>query len=884
MSSDRFEPERLRRAVTYRARRWLLVRRHRFELRPHPAFAPTAVELRSGSTLPERTVVLRVTAAAGDPHDLRLFAHDRHGRGRLVHEIPHTEAGVAVDRLVNLPTQLTDLYVVDAEAARAFTGEVEALELGRVPLLVWLMVARSRRPTSRDRAAPVAVARRAGEILASHGPRGVLERLYQSHIARADPRPGRVRLSSDPITAKRTVDGADPQLVQRHHRSAETDLARLLASDQRVVLPRADDPEVTVVLVTWGGDALTLQGLRALATSVDVSIEVVIVDNGSTDQTLALLDRVDGATIIRNGENLGYQVACNQGASAGSGEFVLLCNTDAEVRPHAIAAAVAAARARGAWVVGGPVVALDGLLQEAGGIMWSDGSCEGFGRGLRPDRDEFQHPRPVDYISGVFLLARRDRWDELGGLDERYHPAYYEDADLCFRTWERGGSVWYEPEASVMHVEHGLVASVDRARQLMRERREIFREIHGASLAEQEPPDRSRRLHAALRDRTRLRVLVVDDRVPFADEGSGAPRMAAMVSALVELGSVVTFFAKLLPSAGHRDPHEVLPREVEALVGRGMTALGELLRERRDLYDVVLISRPANMVDLRAMLDQEPDLLGRSKLVYDAEAVEAHRLALAAQVAGEPMSASAVQALVRREVQLAEVASLVLAVSEPEAADFVAHGVEPVAVVGHAVAPAPAPGRGGRTSLLFVGNLRYTTLPNVDGLCWFLDEVLPKLVVELAARDLPIPEVRVVGSTTPTTEAMLAHEGAILLGAVADLRAEYDRAAVFIAPTRFGAGIPLKVVDAAAHGVPVAATDLITAQLRWPDGAIVATPVDGAAMAVAIADLLGDDAAWVAQRTAALEQVERSWSHEALRAAMRTVLEGCGPEPLWRRR
>src|SRR5207244_8292943 len=105
--------------------------------------------------------------------------------------------------------------------------------------------------------------------------------------------------------------------------------------------------------------------------------------------------------------------------------------------------------------VGGRQVFLDGTLQEAGSIVWRDGSCLGYGRGDDPFAPMYMFRRDVDYCSAAFLLTPRRVWEKLGGFDEAFQPAYYEDSDYCARLWERGLRVVYEPRAMILHYEFG---------------------------------------------------------------------------------------------------------------------------------------------------------------------------------------------------------------------------------------------------------------------------------------------------------------------------------------------------------------------------------------------------------------------------------------------
>jgi GT2 family glycosyltransferase len=230
-----------------------------------------------------------------------------------------------------------------------------------------------------------------------------------------------------------------------------------------------------------------------------VALEVVVVDNGSTDHTSELIARLGGVTVIRNPVNVGFPQACNHAAARARGRHLLLLNNDATVRKGAIdAAEVCLESEADIGAVGGRLVLPDGSLQEAGGIVWADGTTIGYGRGKRLDAAAFSKRRDVDYCSAAFLLTRRDAWERLGGLDEGFAPAYYEDADYCMRLWADGWRVVYEPSAVVDHHEFGS----DRdgaAGGLIVHNRSRFVARHATVLAAHHlAPDRKRRTEASV--------------------------------------------------------------------------------------------------------------------------------------------------------------------------------------------------------------------------------------------------------------------------------------------------------------------------------------------------------------------------------------------------
>jgi glycosyltransferase involved in cell wall biosynthesis len=347
----------------------------------------------------------------------------------------------------------------------------------------------------------------------------------------------------------------------------------------------------------------------------------------------------------------------------------------------------------------------------------------------------------------------------------------------------------------------------------------------------------------------RRRVLLVDH-VPAAILGAGSPRAAEFQRAIVEAGARLT----LLPA---RDPIDatvarpVLPGR-ELALGYGVAGIGRFLAERRDRFDVIIVSRPNNMAAFRLVADQRPDLIGRAAVVYDAEALFAEREALRLRVLGRPLSAAESELRTCDEIRLARGCRIVLAVSEAIAELFRAAGQPDVRVLGHAVAPqAAGESFSERDDILFVGPTYGDDTPNTDSVVWFVDNVLPRVRQGLG-RDIPLVFVGIsrAGAIARRGDGRLK-----MHGAVPDLTSIYARARLFVAPTRFASGLPIKVLDAAAHGVPVVLTPLLAGQLGWRHEQEVLVAETAEEFAAACLRLYSDRALWERLQAAALRRV-----------------------------
>jgi GT2 family glycosyltransferase len=630
-------------------------------------------------------------------------------------------------------------------------------------------------------------------------------------------------------------------------RQAQAELRAFLAGPLRIRFAGHEQPELSIVVVCFNRAELTLRCLRALAAVEEPSFELVIVDNHSTDATADLLARVDGAIVLRSPTNEGFVRAVNLGAASARGGMLALLNNDAEVLPGSLLAAARALRKPDVGAVVGPIWLADGKLQEAGSIIWRDGSCAGYGRGDRPDAPWYGFARDVDFGSAAFLVTPRAIFHELHGFDERYHPAYYEDVDYCVRLHRSGRRVLYVPDAPIRHFEFASSRDPEEAAALQRAHRQRFVERHADWLSAQRAPGDSV-LHARARP-TRQRVLFVDDRVPQTRLGSGFPRALALVRAMVDAGCFVTLLATVAHSDARR---EELPAEVEIVVG---APLPQLLEARRGYYDRILISRPHN---LRRLPPGPPG----APLIYDAEALYAER---DLQMAGA--SPAKIRRGVEEELRLARRANLVLAVSQRDADRFSRAGCR-TTVLGHSLAPQPtARGFDERDGLLFLGALIDSGSPNSRSIEWFVHEVLPRL------RDrAPQLRLTVAGTRPPRSVLSLRGGGVEVLGDVVDPRPLYERARVFVAPTREAAGIPYKIHHAASFGVPVVATSRLADQLGWRNGEELLVADDPEAFAEATLKLYSSPALWDQLRQQALAAVARDCDPQAFASAVAGAL------------
>jgi glycosyltransferase involved in cell wall biosynthesis len=273
------------------------------------------------------------------------------------------------------------------------------------------------------------------------------------------------------------------------------------------------------------------------------------------------------------------------------------------------------------------------------------------------------------------------------------------------------------------------------------------------------------------------------------------------------------------------------------------------------------------MALLRPILRERPSLLQGVRLIYDAEALFATRAIARASFEGQSLTAEESDKVLNEEVALADGCDAIICVTDAEADAFRAHHTAPVYVLSHPAEPRRSPGFEHRLGFLFVGRLLEPEAPNWRGLNWFIREVWPKI-----RSSLPLNGQLIVAGHTHHPSSELHAPGVRLIGPAADLDPIYDAARVFVAPINFAAGVPIKILEATAAGLPTVGTRLMARQLSWIPGIDIAAEDEPSAFAAAALALHEDEALWDGMRTAAQKRVELEHSINRFRDRMNEVL------------
>ncbi|MBW3665221.1 MAG: glycosyltransferase [Actinobacteria bacterium] len=615
---------------------------------------------------------------------------------------------------------------------------------------------------------------------------------------------------------------------------------------------------VSIIVPCYDGWQLTSACLRSVFETVPptLAVEVVVVDDASSDETFEQLEawasREPRLRVVRNVRNLGFIHTCNRGAEHATGRFLIFLNNDTVCTHGWLEPLVETLRDRpDAGAVGAKLVYPDGRLQEAGGVIFRDGSGANFGKhDQHPGFELYSYLREVDYCSGAALATPAALFRELGGFDRTFAPAYYEDTDYCFSVRKAGYRIFTQPASVVIHREGATSGTspehgVKRHQQVNRERfvdkwQTVLPECH-ANPGAFDRATWHRLARPTGQGRQVRRALVCVPTLPSADRESGSKRLHDMVDVLLAEGWDVTLVAK------DRGPDD--RRILDAMWRRGVAAYveprGELEQIVRDgAFDVAVLAFWF-IGELWGSLIREcsPD----TRVVIDTIDLhflrESRRLFAGARRLESTVLDRTQAELMARELNVYASADAVLTVSDKEAQvvnDLVgdsglAHTVHDNEDVGHAHV-----GLSSRRGLLFVGNFRHA--PNVAAARFLLSEIVPLLPDGF----LESHPLSVVGNALEETDlATLCDRANVhMVGWVPSVLPYLAANRMSVVPLTYGAGTKRKLVQSMIAGTPVISTSVGIEGLPVRDGAHLLVADEPADFAARVVDLAADDALW----------------------------------------
>jgi GT2 family glycosyltransferase/2-polyprenyl-3-methyl-5-hydroxy-6-metoxy-1,4-benzoquinol methylase len=565
-------------------------------------------------------------------------------------------------------------------------------------------------------------------------------------------------------------------------------------------------PVVSIIIPVHNGWHMTYKCLMSIYQyTSDVSYEIIIADDGATDETKNIENYIKNVTVIRNDLNLGFLNNCNNAAKAARGKYVLFLNNDTEVTPGWLSSLTELLdRDNSIGMTGSKLIYPNGRLQEAGGIIWNDASGWNFGNNGDPADPAFNYVKEVDYISGAALMIRKDLWGEIGGFDQQYAPAYFEDADLAFAVRKKGYKVVYQPLSVVIHYEglsHGTdTTSGIKKYQLINKPKFIAK--WKTQLENDHFVNGENVFWARDRSRYKKTILVIDHYVPQFDKDAGSKTVFQYLKLFVSMNLNVKFIGD---NFFRHEPYTTTLQQIgiEVLYGPWYAENWmQWIKDNHNKFDYILLNRPHISVKYMDFIKEKTN----AKVLYYGHDLHFVRMLKQYEIDNKPETLKDAEKWKKIETSLFNKADIVLTPSEQEKSFINELNVEtPVYSIKAYIfdfIPEPISDFSERKDVLFVGG--FTHGPNADGVLWFVKEVWPHIKQNISGGKFII-----VGSNVTPEIMALAADDIQIIGFLSEteLQKLYKKVKLVVIPLRYGAGVKGKTVEAMYNGIPLVSTD-----------------------------------------------------------------------------
>jgi O-antigen biosynthesis protein len=640
-----------------------------------------------------------------------------------------------------------------------------------------------------------------------------------------------------------------------------------LEKAKSIRIPSSENPLVSVIIPIYGKVSYTLNCLGSIAENVpQVPFEVIVIDDCSPDESFKILQSVEGIRLIQNEQNKGFIRSCNRGADLAKGEYLYFLNNDTQVTPGWMDELIRTFHEfPGTGLVGSKLIYPDGKLQEAGGIIWQDGSAWNFGRFQDPQLPIYNYAREVDYCSGASIVVPKALFDELGGFDEHYLPAYCEDSDLALKIRDKDYRVVYQPLSTIIHFE-GISSGTDmnsgaKAFQVENERK-LFKHWETRLKNHQTAGTDVDKAKDRIAKR---RVLVLEHCTPTPNQDAGSVTTYNLMLLLREMGFQVTFIPE--------DNFLYMPEYTTALQRNGievlyapyLTSVEQHLKDYGSRYDLAFLFRPLVVErNIEAICHYCP----QAKILYYSHDLHFLRMSREAELYQDVNKQKLAEEMKSRELEVLKSVDAAILVSPQELAQVQDYFFEKEKL--HTLPlilniPGTIRNFEEREGIVFVGGYQHT--PNIDAVKYFVNEIMP-FVREM----LPGVTFYAVGSNPPAEILALAADDVIVKGFIDDLDSFFDQRRVSVAPLRYGAGIKGKVGTAMAAGLPVVATPLAIEGMCLTDKRNILVADTPKGLAEAIAKLYKNEKLWDEISLNGLNFARKEWGMETAWLGLAKVL------------
>lgn len=640
--------------------------------------------------------------------------------------------------------------------------------------------------------------------------------------------------------------------------------------------PAQKAPQVSIIVPAYGDLKMVTQCLASLMLAkTNIPFEVIVSDDASGVAEMTEIGNVDNLIFMNQSINLGFIENCNAAAQTARGTYLYFLNSDTIVNDFWLDNMLTVFETRpDCGLVGSKLIYPDCSLQEAGGILWADGSAWNCGRNGHPFNHRFRYTREIDYASGASLLVETRFFKSLGGFDNEFAPAYCEDSDFAMRTRQVGKRAYLAANSLVVHLEgmsHGTDDSGGIKKYQVINQKKFFERWRTVLKRQHFPPgvelDKAKDgLHI------RPRVLFIDHHTPTPDRDAGSKTIFCMLEELLEIGCLIKF----VPDNGHFDPTYTPTLEqlgIEVISGPEYHLNQKKFFADYGNFDFVFLSRPhvakKHLSSIRRYTS--------ARVIYYGHDVHYMRLAAEKEIGKNSIDSSDLVDIRKTELAVWQNVDVICYASNDDL-DEVRSQLGPLAEVrnlkllpcfSYDISKVQRQQEfANRAGIIIIGGANHP--PNIDGLNYFFREVLPLIHAELAGTNVEIIGFGMAKKFSQMSNSAIHFHGLVSLET---LNSALASAKVSVAPLRYGSGIKGKVVDSLCAGVPTVTTPVGAQGFENPEK-IMAVCSDAASMAAQIiACLKSDKVTWTEASDKGLDYARSHFTREKMKSALLEILD-----------
>ena len=511
-------------------------------------------------------------------------------------------------------------------------------------------------------------------------------------------------------------------------------------------------------------------------------------------------------------KNKNYILNCNKASKFAKGKYIVFLRNVKRVYKNWLTSLLQIIQSdEKVGMVGSKIIDTNGILQEAGGIVWNNAQCENFGRYQNFDMPEYNYVKEVDYISGVSIIIKKSLWKKLEGFDERFTPRYYEDTDFAFKLRKNGYKVMYQPKSIVEEYkeifEEKDILKINKLKFIEKWHNELKNQLDEGNIF-------------LGRDRgfNKSKIFVIDRFVPNFDKDAGGRCTFKYLNLFKEIGLQVTFLGDNLRIM---EPYTTILQQkgIEVLYGDSYKdkMLEKWLKNNLKYFKYIYLQRPDITIKYIDLIKK----YSSGKIFYFAHDLHHIRLLREYNLTKIRKKFEKSQDMKKIENKIFSEVDVIHVVGTYEykilKEQYINKTIRniPLYIYANQLKNIEKD-FSKRKDLIFVGGFEHS--PNFDGVIWFSKEVYPIIVEKF-----PDMIWHIISSHTNKIIKKLESKNIKIEGHLSDdnLHLLYQKCRIAIAPLRFGAGVKGKVVEAAYNQIPMVTTSIGGEGLDYSIGAFI---------------------------------------------------------------